>query len=80
MLQDASDEMCVAESFMLIEAGILPAAGGWSDQTAQWTSAINICSRYFQECRQFQMDESQKKAMEKAKQSKPGGHGRRGKR
>lgn len=62
VLADASDEVALVESLYLLEAGILPAEGGWSDQCGQWTSAVRLSSSYFQDCRQWKIEEASRKA------------------
>ena len=49
----------VVRSFGMLEKGILPVAGGWSDQSAQWVDAVAIVER--------EVDDYRRKAMEDAR-------------
>lgn len=41
----------VVRSFLLLEKGVLPDAGGWADQAAQWVDAVTVVEREVEDYR-----------------------------
>lgn len=84
-LAGAHEEFAVASTFHVVEAGILPSEGGLTDQTAQWVQAFGLLSAYFNDCRQWKLEETTAEARRKAGPSagmagKPAFRSKKGKR
>lgn len=67
VLQGEPELLDFVASIFMVEHGVLPASGGWYDQSAWWCAAMMQAAPFRAECEQWKIEQARKKAETEAR-------------